>query len=267
MNWIVDQNYLRTEQYQDPDRLNKRIQLHARFSRNKYGWTRWVFEQINIQRGMQILEAGCGMGTLWRENLNRLPREVEVVLVDLSHGMVLDANQSLRVDERFQFITADAQNLPLKNSKFNVIIANHMLYHIPDIKKAMDEFWRILMPGGLFIAATNGMEHLQELYDLVEEVVRVSLPRNDSAQRFGLENAPEIIGRIFINPEIIVYEDSLWVDQAQPLVDYILTMWTFQKVLTADKLPRLVDLIQQRIQNDGGIYITKSTGIIRGYKV
>ena len=45
-------------------------------------------------------------------------------------------------------VKADICNLPFKDNAFDVILCNHVLEHIPDDTKAMEEMYRILRPGG-----------------------------------------------------------------------------------------------------------------------
>ena len=48
-------------------------------------------------------------------------------------------------------VKADICNLPFSNNSFDFILCNHVLEHIPDDKKAMQELFRILKPGGTAI--------------------------------------------------------------------------------------------------------------------
>ena len=48
-------------------------------------------------------------------------------------------------------VKADICNLPFKNNEFDFILCNHVLEHIPDDTKAMQEIYRILKPGGTAI--------------------------------------------------------------------------------------------------------------------
>ena len=45
-------------------------------------------------------------------------------------------------------VKADICDLPFKENQFDVILCNHVLEHIPDDKKAMEELYRVLKPGG-----------------------------------------------------------------------------------------------------------------------
>lgn len=48
-------------------------------------------------------------------------------------------------------VKADICDLPFQDNAFNFIICNHVLEHIPDDTKAMQELFRILAPGGMAI--------------------------------------------------------------------------------------------------------------------
>ncbi|VAV84215.1 Glycosyltransferase [hydrothermal vent metagenome] len=46
-------------------------------------------------------------------------------------------------------VKADICNLPFSDNEFDVILCNHVLEHIPDDTKAMQELYRVLKPGGM----------------------------------------------------------------------------------------------------------------------
>jgi SAM-dependent methyltransferase len=54
-------------------------------------------------------------------------------------------------------------DLPFADASFDVVVAMWMLYHVPDLHAALAQVRRVLRPGGLFVAATNGDGHLADL--------------------------------------------------------------------------------------------------------
>jgi SAM-dependent methyltransferase len=58
---------------------------------------------------------------------------------------------------------ADVQDLPFADGAFDVVAAMWMLYHVPDLDQALSEVRRVLRPGGLFVAVTNGDQHVADL--------------------------------------------------------------------------------------------------------
>ncbi|MCG8347829.1 MAG: class I SAM-dependent methyltransferase [Chloroflexales bacterium] len=142
--------------YQDTSRLDARRRLHAKYSTNTHGFFTWVFERLHLAPTCQVLEVGCGSGDLWLENRHRLPAGWTAILADLSVGMLTAAHRQLRPNgHTFRFVVQDAQALPFADGCFDAVIANHMLYHVPNRPAAYAEFCRVLKPSGTLYAATN----------------------------------------------------------------------------------------------------------------
>ncbi|HET7639881.1 MAG TPA: class I SAM-dependent methyltransferase, partial [Ktedonobacteraceae bacterium] len=93
MSDLIDQHYLLTDQYNNAQKLEARIQLHQRFSTNTYDWHRWVFDHLTIPPDSRILELGCGPADLWRKNADRIPENWHITLSDFSPGMLQEARQ------------------------------------------------------------------------------------------------------------------------------------------------------------------------------
>ena len=67
----------------------------------------------------------------------------------------------LPVHPHFTTAGLDIQHIPFSEASFDVIIGNHMLYHVPDHPKVFGGIRRLLKPGGRFYASTNGQTHQQ----------------------------------------------------------------------------------------------------------
>src|ERR1041384_410164 len=163
MSKFTDQQYLKSDQYRDSSNLDARVVIHQRFSTNPYGWFKWVFDTLlKLPESAKILELGSGPAYLWKENINRIPEGWNVSLSDLSSGMVDAAWRNLVVTGRaFQFKEIDVQSIPFEDETFDAVIANHMLYHVPDRPKAIAEIQRVLKPGGRLIATTVSENHMR----------------------------------------------------------------------------------------------------------
>jgi ubiquinone/menaquinone biosynthesis C-methylase UbiE len=264
MSQLSNQEYLLTSQYKDASKLNARVQLHVRFSTNKYGWQRWVFDQLQLAPGSRVLELGCGPGYLWLENLDRVAGSWDITLSDFSPGMLETARQNLSQDRvRFKFELFDAQSIPFDGESFDVVVANQMLYHIPDRSKAFSEIRRVLKPGGRFFAATNGQAHLRELGELVHSFVSETPSETENLfagmLSFSLENGYEQLAAWFADVSLRRYEDSLAVTEAAPLADYILS--TSKAASIALDRQAFTSFIEQRLVLEGVVRITKDAGI------
>jgi SAM-dependent methyltransferase len=107
----------------------------------------------------RVLDAGCGQGEFGAE---LAAVGVNVVGLDQSERMV-----DLARERGIEAIVGDVQALPFADGEFDAVAANFMLYHVPDVHRALGELARVLRPGGRLVAATNGVKQLVELWDLV----------------------------------------------------------------------------------------------------
>jgi ubiquinone/menaquinone biosynthesis C-methylase UbiE len=211
------------KQYKNPSNLNIRRNLQERFSTNKYGWYRWVFDHFNFPPNCKILELGSGLGLLWLENEKRIQKGWDITLTDFSREMLDRTKQDLeKINHDFKFKVVDIQNIPYPYEEFDIVIANHMLYLVPDIEKALAETARVIKPKGIMIASTNGSGYMKELEDLLEKS-KLPVHRGYNKYTFSLDNGRVFLAKHFSKVEVFRYEDTLLITEAEPLVAHILS--------------------------------------------
>ncbi len=258
-----DPKTLRAQQYQDDQNLNARIALHVLFSVNDQPWPVWVFEKLKAPDDAQVLEIGCGPGSLWHQHNPSIPPGWQLTLTDLSVGMVKKARQNIG-HARTRYASASAPELPFPDNYFDLAVANHMLYHVPDLHKALSEIRRALKPTGRLYATTNGAGHMNAIIEIVKEF-DPTIEYHRTEERFNLENGAAALREHFEKVEKLIFPDGLEVTQAQPLVDYILSMAGLIDIQQVD-VAALRALIQHKFDQDGVIIIHKSIGMFVGEK-
>jgi len=215
------------EQYRDSARFDARVRIYELYDASPEPWLRWLFDRLRLAPGERVLELGCGTGNLWRENAARVPAGATLVLSDLSPGMLGEARARLAgLPLALAFLEADAQKLPLDDASADVVIANHMLYHVPDRARALGEVRRVLRPGGRLIAGTNHWTHLIELRELLTRFGVESLflpPLRDPAD-FDLETAADEISAVLDVVGVELRRSALEIRTVEPLVDCVLSM-------------------------------------------
>jgi ubiquinone/menaquinone biosynthesis C-methylase UbiE len=253
--------------YQDASRLDARLQLHVKYSTNTQGLHSWVFERLRLPPTCQVLEVGCGSGQLWLVNQHRLPAGWNVTLSDLSPGMLATAHHQLRpYGHALRFVVHDAQALPFAAHSFDAIIANHMLYHVPNRPAAYAEFCRVLKSSGRLYATTISRDNMRELDALVSYIHpfraqerAAANPISDRRQHtgFNLEHGAEELSQWFATVTLHRYADALVVPEAEPLVAYVRSIG----VLTEDELGRFRHYVADVIARHGPIHISKDVGM------
>lgn len=257
-------------QYRNSTNISARIRLHRLFSSNKQGWFPWIYEQCQITEGMKILELGCGNGRLWIENKAKLPTDCEIILSDISEGMIRDVRreQSLQ-DDRFSFAAFDCHAIPYEDASFDLVIANHVLFYCKDVDRVCSEVERVLKPGGRFVCGTYGMAHMQEVSRLVTQFDdRITLSGENLYEHFGKENGAQALAPYFAEVDWQQYEDALIVTQAEPLIEYVLSCHGNQNQYILEKYNKFRKYVEGQIRNgytitkDAGIFISVSDAII-----
>ena len=145
-----------------------------------------AFEAALAGAPRRVLEVGCGRGELAERLVNA---GLEVVACDQSERMV-ELTRARGVDAR----VADVQDLPFPDGAFDVAVANFMLYHVPDVDRALAELRRV---SGKLVAATNGVDQLKELWELVGRDV------SERRRLFMRETGADLLRRHFSDVEMI----------------------------------------------------------------
>jgi SAM-dependent methyltransferase len=146
----------------------------------------FLLDAIAAERPARVLDIGCGPG--WHASLIAERTGAHVVAADQSPRMA-----ELAAERGLEAVVADIHDLPFADAAFDCVLAAWMLYHVRDLDRGLAEVARVLRPGGLLVAATNGEGHLSELLGLV------GLPL--FAMPFSRENGEELLRRHFDSVE------------------------------------------------------------------
>jgi SAM-dependent methyltransferase len=239
-----------SSQYATSTNLAARIALHQRCSTNAYGFQRWVFDRLALTPGVRVLEIACGTGSLWRENADRMPA-ARLVLSDFAMAMLETTAQVVR-DARF--VNCALPELPFASGRFDVVIANHMLYHVADRERALHEIRRVLRDGGTLFATTNGIEHLRELKALMQ---RFGIDASDISASFTLENGEAQLRRVFGDVRCQEYLDSLHVTDPELVLGYLASMSSRSAEIVAARREEILAAIELPfdIRKSSGLFV------------
>jgi ubiquinone/menaquinone biosynthesis C-methylase UbiE len=109
-----------------------------------------------MQPGEQVLDVGCGTGTLALEAARRASRAGRVVGVDPSTDQIARArSKAARRKLPVDFQIGVIEQLPFPDQTFDVVLSTLMMHHLPvPLKRqGLAEIARVLKPGGRLIIA------------------------------------------------------------------------------------------------------------------
>jgi ubiquinone/menaquinone biosynthesis C-methylase UbiE len=211
--------YLR-DQYETSDKLDIRIEAHRRYSEQPDDFVEWVLDRLDPRPGETVVDIGCGRGS-YHPGLVR--RGVRLILaLDQSRGMVaMTQTQAQAQTLPVVAIEGRAEHIPVPDHSYDLGMANHVLFHVPDVSVALRELRRILKPGGravLATAAANSAERLESLHRAAAKQLGYHATGR-VIERFNLEHL-EIVRSIFPQTRRVVRDDAFLFPSAEVAVEY-----------------------------------------------
>ena len=266
---FADPVFLQTA-YGIVDPLQVRIVTHQRYGMGQGDIFRSLTRQLAaVASPTSVLDVGAGIGT-WHAAIREvLGPQVQYTGLDQSPGMVAALDERLAGDAAATSRLGDAQHLPWDDAAFDWVGLHFMLYHVPNIAGALAEADRVLKPGGILSAATNGPLQYRELMELHREAVAaLHLPTipGGGPLRFSLSN-----GRHFFPSGRMVQSEShaggFRFPAAEPAAAYYDSGFYREglepEVARANKAA-LVDLVRHRVADaiarDGAFTVISESG-------
>jgi ubiquinone/menaquinone biosynthesis C-methylase UbiE len=261
-----DPQYLQAEQYVDASNLEHRANLHRKYGTAATSILAWMVDHIPWPLEAEVLDVGCGPGWLWRELATKSPdtaNNTTLTLTDLSKGMVDEAITGLTTMRAYRStrgLAVPADDLPFATASFNVVTALHMMYHVPDVARALNELCRVLEPNGTLIISTNGPGHLHEIEETITAVFGAKAVF-DVNETFAPATAAPLLYERFSDVRWMRFEDTLACTDSNDVINAILSTPNVEDPSDA-QIGRMRSIVENRMQANGGVFkVAKHTGM------
>ncbi|MGL5348739.1 MAG: MerR family transcriptional regulator [Peptostreptococcaceae bacterium] len=257
------------QQYVDLSNLNASVKLQDQFSSNEYGWYKWTFSKLKLEKEYKILEIGCGNGALWSKNIDFLYDDLDITLTEVCEDMINDAKKNLKHHkEKFNFQIADPNNIPFEDESFDIVIANHILFYMKDLDTVLSEIKRVLKKGGHFYCSTIDSSNMKELEELMLGFSsHIKISEEKLSKKFGLQNGEGILENYFTKVDKHLYEDKLIVNDTEGILEYIYSIPGNILEVVETKKKEFENYVDKNIQQNGSILITSRSGLFESMKL
>lgn len=132
-------------------------------------------EKLNLPSNSLILDAGCGEGNVATYLAEKYKYSIYGIdLLDFAIKKSISKSKELNLQNRLKFQVGDYTSLPFKDKTFDGVYTMETLVHVPDYKKALKEFYRVLKPNGrlvLFEYSVLAREKLSKKLQQIEDIV------------------------------------------------------------------------------------------------
>ena len=99
----------------------------------------------------KILDVPVGTA-VFTERKWKLLSEAQIICLDYSEDMIAQARRRLQDRVNISCVQGDVGNLAMDDNSFDIVLSMNGFHAFPDKKRAFRETWRVLKPGGKFIA-------------------------------------------------------------------------------------------------------------------
>ncbi|PJF29889.1 MAG: hypothetical protein CUN52_06080 [Phototrophicales bacterium] len=257
------------QQYATDEALRIRQEIHEKYTVPQNNFVEWVLSNIKWRGDEKVLDVGSGVGSYYKA-LRHIAPQSHYIGIDLSAGM-LASHPAIGHVAR-----ADALRLPFPDHAFDVVMANHMVYHLSDIDAGLQEFRRVLKPKGVLLIATNSAENMPELKVLMRRAVVLLAragamqvqPPSPSSERFALENGTRHLHRYFYGVMRCDLPGKLVFPSVEPMMAYLESTRSLREpqlpedVMWEDVMAIMRQQINHLINHLGELVINKLTGVL-----
>ena len=257
-------------QYKNDDNLKKRISIHD-YSTSDEEWFHWLFKREKIAAGMKIMDIGCGNGMFWKRIAALLPDNLEVHLVDYSDGMLSSVKAVVaeiiedHPEKNLKFVIEkrDATDFSYPSSGFDLIMANHMLYHLKRESRLQlyGKIKALLAKNGRFSCTLIGQHHMEQLHEFLYEFYPDAKLLSGSFDLW-LETAREELAPFFKVTDVEEHKNDLMVPDEEAVFDYVASYSEECKEMISRDRPAFFEHVHSKMDAEGYMFIHKSTGVV-----
>jgi tocopherol O-methyltransferase len=162
-----------------------------------------LLKWAGVQKAENILDVGCGIGGSSLYLAEKFhAKATGITLSPVQAARATQRAQELNLVSQAHFQVADAQAIPFADNSFDLVWALESGEHMPDKTRFMQECYRVLKPGGMFVMVTwchrptdnlpltaDEEKHLAEIYRVYCLPCVISLPEYENiARQLGLQN-------------------------------------------------------------------------------
>ena len=259
-----------TIDYQETTKdLQTRIDIHDKYGSRDIDL--WMLNLLKPERGIRILDVGCGSGKQLLAFHEYLQGEAQITGGDVNQELLDQARErNAAAGNPWEIEKLDFNSrFPYDDNTYDLASCCFAIYYADDIPFTVGEMLRVLRPGGTLFTTGPMLQNKRTFYELIGEATGKPIPPMPGSSRYD----SEILGTIreqFSEVDLHIFENPLDFEEAEPFVDYTRASLSEDRKLwnslfeTSEDFEKVISQIDQvaqaRIEREGHIVMTKVVG-------
>lgn len=242
--------------------------LMKRFNRTPLEWNRWVFEQSDIAENTSVLDAGSGIGYLWRAAANIIPSGVKITCLDRRNtnaDLFYDDISSgrLKISAEFEFVWENMEQYELTR-QYDRIFLNHVISFIENPSELLNKFKSALKPNGLFICTWGDDTLRKEISGLLQGITPLKSTLEAVCDKSAklLNEREELLKDVFDDVERRVFVTDCTFSSADECYSFIVRQFSQHEAIFEKCRPQITSVICSNMVS-GKISLKKNTLLYR----
>ncbi len=249
--------------------LLARIDIHQKYGGKNID--EWMLNLLKVQKGISILDVGCGAGKQCFTFDDTLRGECEIIGGDVSSDLLDQARvENSRRGAKVQFIELNFnKEFPFEADRFNLLSACFTIYYAENIPFTISEMRRVLKPGDRLFTTGPMLENKRLFYDIIQEATQKPIPPMPGSSRYG-SMILDTIKAQFGHVEVHIFENPLTFSEVEPFMVYTRASLSEDRKLwkslfdTKEDYERVISQIEtvanRYLADHGALVMTKVVG-------
>ncbi|MBS4198562.1 methyltransferase domain-containing protein [Bacillus sp. FJAT-49732] len=219
--------------YRTGQNLEWKYDVMNKYAIHEQSFEEWAIKKLQLVGNEKILDVGAGNGRFSLPIAAKLKNNGGFIMAgDLSTGVLEESYIIANKDDLpMVHLRLDAEDLPFLSNEFDVVMANHMLYHVSNISNTLTEIRRVLKSRGIFLATTNSEKGMPELFSLHLQTMRelgIGFDHSKNHLTFSMENGEHMLRSFFNKVDKHSFDAGFEVDDPEPVLQYYMATQLYQ---------------------------------------